>query len=110
MNKHGKRKVNGRDLKNEQVIDQIFRDLMNFPDWENGRLDQWIDMVSLTDPANPAHPRFHASAPESYVIELHDIDLPSQQHHLTSLIRRIAVVNKRYQARMGRPIISLTIF
>ncbi|MEZ4617287.1 MAG: hypothetical protein R2867_17500 [Caldilineaceae bacterium] len=52
MNKHGKQKINGNDLKNEETINELFRNWMNFSEWHTARLDEWIDMVSLSTPEN----------------------------------------------------------
>lgn len=110
MKNYRKRVIKGDDLQDEETINNIFRTLMDFPEWDGERMDEWIDMLSLTNPANKTVPRFHAQHPEHFEIEIQGADLVSiKPQQITSLMRRVSVINRRYQARMGSSIISVIV-
>lgn len=110
MNEHAKRRLPAEALTNETAIDNLFNNLMDFPGWNEARLDEWIDMVALGEAATPAAAHFRALEPEEFTLELTGTDhLLTRPPLLTHLLRRIAKVNRRSQERLGRPILSLLV-
>jgi hypothetical protein len=110
MNERAKRRLPAEALTNEAAIDNLFHGLMDFPGWNDARLDEWIDMVALGEAATPATAHFRTLEPEEFVLELTNADLAlTRPPLLAHLLRRIAKVNQRYQERLGRPILSLVV-
>lgn len=110
MDKAKKRIITGTDLRDDQSIAAALRRLMDFPEWESTRIDEWIDMIALSHPNNPSIPRFRASQPEQFELEIQGTDLVEiKPQQMTTLIRHVAIINRRYQERMGGPIISLVV-
>ncbi|MEZ4727355.1 MAG: hypothetical protein R3E79_09505 [Caldilineaceae bacterium] len=110
MNERAKRPLPAEALTDEAAIDHLFQGLMDFPGWNEERLDEWIDMVALGEAATPAAAHFRTSDPEEFTLELTNADrLLTRPPLLAHLLRRIAKVNQRYKQRLGRPIMSLVL-
>lgn len=110
MNDHAKRRLPAEALTNEAAIDNLFNNLMDFPGWNEVRLDEWIDMVALGEAATPTAAHFRTLDPEEFTLELTDADhLLARPPLLAHFLRRIAKVNRRYQERFGRPILALVL-
>lgn len=110
MNERAKRRLPAEALTNEAAIDNLFQGLMDFPGWDEARLDEWIDMMALGEAATPAAFHFRTLDLEEFVLELTNADVTlTRPPMLAHLLRRIAKVNRRSQERLGRPILSLMI-
>lgn len=110
MNEHAKRRLSAEALPNEAAIDNLFHGLMDFPGWDEERLDEWIDLVALGEAATPAAAHFRTIESETFTLELTNATLLLNRPPLVAhLLRRIAKVNQRYLERFGRPILSLAL-
>lgn len=110
MTERAKRRLPAEALTNEAAIDNLFRGLMDFPGWDETRLDEWIDMVALGEAATPVAAHFRTLDPEEFTLELTTADrLLTRPPILAHLLRRIAKINQRCQERLGRPILSLVV-
>lgn len=110
MNERAKRRLPAEALTNEAAIDNLFQNLMDFPSWDNARLDEWIDMVALGEAATPPAAHFRTLDLEEFTLELIDADrLLTRPPLLAHLLRRVAKINQRYQERLGRPILSIVV-
>ncbi|MCE7989690.1 MAG: hypothetical protein DYG89_51750 [Caldilinea sp. CFX5] len=108
MNERAKRRLPAEALTNEAAIDNLFQALMDFPGWNEARLDEWIDMVALGEAATPAAPHFRTLDLEEFTLELTSADrLLTRPPLLAHLLRRVAKINQRCQERLGRPILSV---
>jgi hypothetical protein len=96
---------NVRHLKHE--LDR----LMAFPRWYGNRMDEWIDMVSLSEREHPLVPYLTSRAVEHFVLELVGDDLLSDRQHglMKFLTPQTMEINQRYEDIAGRHVITLSL-
>ncbi len=108
MSKKLKRQIPADGVLNEQTIDKMVEELMNFPGWNGHRIDEWIDTVTLGLSPNNSIPHFRSAEEESFVIEISNSNLfLTKPPLIMRLVQKIAQVNRRSQERIGRPLLTL---
>ena len=106
--KRNLRKIQATDLTNYNAIEHAFSGLMDFDEWHNSRLDEWIDRISLSEKLMSASPHFRSEVEQMFYLEITDVDwLIKRPWLLTKLIAKVEKINKRYVQKVGKPIIAL---
>lgn len=107
MNKN-KRKIPADAVKNEQSLEEILRDLMDFPGWHRDRSAEWIDMVTIGGTLTTEIPHFRTAEEDFFVIEITGSHgLIERPPLISQLAKRVRELNQQSQERIGRPLIFL---
>ena len=103
-----KRQIPGDAIKNEQTLEELLNNLMNFPGWHRERSTEWIDMVALGENLIAQIPHFQTTDEDLFIIEITGSHgLADRPPVLAQLVRRVREINRQSVERIGRPLLLL---
>ncbi len=98
-----------KDISSRRQLRTALNDLVNFPGWNSSKIDEWLDLISLSDHKDPVFSRFAASKPQQYSLEVMDSKkfLKNQPDEFDLLVTVIQRINQRYMTRTDRPLFTV---
>ncbi|MEM7330715.1 MAG: barstar family protein [Chloroflexota bacterium] len=97
------------DITSRRQLRIALNDLVNFPGWNGSKLDDWLDLISLSDQKDPVFARFASSKPQQYSLEVNNSRnfLKNQPNEFDLLVTVIQRINKRYVERTNLPLFTV---
>lgn len=96
-------------IKNQLDIVSAFEGLMDFPDWNGDKLEDWLDMHALSCSDSSDLRRFKSQVMQSYTLEIEGSRrfMRKKIVQFELLIAMVQEINSGFMARTGHPLINV---
>lgn len=94
------------NIGNRRQLKDSLNELMGFNGWASHRLEEWVDLISVSDRKDGALARFASSKPQQIVLEVLNSKKFFKQHPdvFEQLVTVIQKINTQYMHKAGRPL------
>ncbi|MEM7027967.1 MAG: hypothetical protein AAF629_00135 [Chloroflexota bacterium] len=93
-------------ISNDEALDEIFTNLMQFNQWDKAGIDAWIDLVSVHEGSDPALAHFTSDDDSLFFIQIRN-SKALKRRQVMKLNKKIRRINRRYMKKHDKPILAL---